>query len=331
MHAEMPLNEVPCTGLQLWVNMPGKDKMGKPKYIDYSSKDLRKINENGCKATLLSGSCFLGISSEIVAENASKSQPEIATSTLKTSPKYWVRYPTKLPTHLVWYELEPYAILDHALPDDWNAFVYVVSGSGWIGPNAASRVPSHGLDASGTVTRKNQKSSQSVQDEEFGETHSRPQNKLLQSDGAEPVKARTCHFLSKTVSLCGSLSQRRLLKEEKDLSHVDQPSVSSSSHIPPFVSTGVRLCASSSGMKILLAAGKPVDEPMVQKGPFVMNTEAQIDKAFRDWQTKSNGFEHLNGWKSDIGQSSRKPNPKSQKSLKGKTKNKRRQTDSDSD
>ena len=42
-------------------------------------------------------------------------------------------------------------------------------------------------------------------------------------------------------------------------------------------------------------------QPIVQYGPFVMNTEAEIQQAMLDYQTGSNGFEHAKGWYSEIG------------------------------
>ena len=41
---------------------------------------------------------------------------------------------------------------------------------------------------------------------------------------------------------------------------------------------------SEGGMRFLLIAGKPIGEPIVQYGPFVMNTQEQIEEAFRDHQ-----------------------------------------------
>jgi redox-sensitive bicupin YhaK (pirin superfamily) len=41
---------------------------------------------------------------------------------------------------------------------------------------------------------------------------------------------------------------------------------------------------SPTGAKVLLIAGKPLREPIVQYGPFVMNTREEIDQALRDFR-----------------------------------------------
>jgi redox-sensitive bicupin YhaK (pirin superfamily) len=46
---------------------------------------------------------------------------------------------------------------------------------------------------------------------------------------------------------------------------------------------GVRFCAVTDA-RILLVAGAPLDEPIAQYGPFVMNTTAQIHEAVADFQ-----------------------------------------------
>lgn len=45
----------------------------------------------------------------------------------------------------------------------------------------------------------------------------------------------------------------------------------------------VRL-SSQNGARVLLIAGKPLGEPVVQYGPFVMNTREQIEQALRDFR-----------------------------------------------
>lgn len=42
--------------------------------------------------------------------------------------------------------------------------------------------------------------------------------------------------------------------------------------------------SSVSGAKVLLIAGRPLNEPIVQYGPFVMNSAAEIEQAVRDYQ-----------------------------------------------
>ena len=46
---------------------------------------------------------------------------------------------------------------------------------------------------------------------------------------------------------------------------------------------GVTLEASE-GSKVLIIAGRPLNEPIVEYGPFVMNTEQEIYQVIRDFQ-----------------------------------------------
>ncbi|MEO9524188.1 pirin family protein [Marinobacter alexandrii] len=46
----------------------------------------------------------------------------------------------------------------------------------------------------------------------------------------------------------------------------------------------IRVTAGASGARLLLIAGKPIGEPVVQYGPFVMNTSEEIEQALRDYR-----------------------------------------------
>ena len=47
----------------------------------------------------------------------------------------------------------------------------------------------------------------------------------------------------------------------------------------------VELASLGDGARFLLIAGKPLNEPVVRAGPFVMNTQQELQKAFYDFQT----------------------------------------------
>ena len=46
-----------------------------------------------------------------------------------------------------------------------------------------------------------------------------------------------------------------------------------------------------------ISAGQRLNEPIVQHGPFVMNTQQEIEQAFSDYRNARNGFEPLAKWK----------------------------------
>jgi len=50
----------------------------------------------------------------------------------------------------------------------------------------------------------------------------------------------------------------------------------------------------------ILVAGQPLDQKVVQYGPFVLNSQEEVYQAIMDFQTQSNGFERAKGWQSDI-------------------------------
>lgn len=49
-------------------------------------------------------------------------------------------------------------------------------------------------------------------------------------------------------------------------------------------SDGLRITAGDEGARAIVVAGKPLGEPIAQYGPFVMNTQAELVQAVRDFQ-----------------------------------------------
>lgn len=57
----------------------------------------------------------------------------------------------------------------------------------------------------------------------------------------------------------------------------------------------------SEKLHFVLIAGQPLNESVVQHGPFVMNTAEQIRQTIQDYSHGKNGFERAPGWESEIG------------------------------
>jgi len=47
----------------------------------------------------------------------------------------------------------------------------------------------------------------------------------------------------------------------------------------------VEIRAGSDGARLLILAGKPIREPIVQYGPFVMNSREEIEQAISDYRS----------------------------------------------
>jgi redox-sensitive bicupin YhaK (pirin superfamily) len=58
-------------------------------------------------------------------------------------------------------------------------------------------------------------------------------------------------------------------------------------HVAGVLSDGARVevTAGADGARFILLAAKPLNEPVVQHGPFVMNTQAEIRQAIEDYQS----------------------------------------------
>jgi hypothetical protein len=47
---------------------------------------------------------------------------------------------------------------------------------------------------------------------------------------------------------------------------------------------GLEIGAGTEGLRALLVAGRPIGEPIVQYGPFVMNSREEIEQAMADYR-----------------------------------------------
>ncbi|CAL5335593.1 unnamed protein product [Camellia sinensis] len=56
---------------------------------------------------------------------------------------------------------------------------------------------------------------------------------------------------------------------------------------------------SSKPLRSVLVGGEPLGEPVVQFGPFVMNSQEEIDRTIEDYENYSNGFEKARHWRSE--------------------------------
>jgi redox-sensitive bicupin YhaK (pirin superfamily) len=181
VHSEMPGAALQrdggrSHGLQLWVNLPRAAKMTPPRYQDLRSADIPTVAGDGFSANVIAGDA-LG-----VVGPAS----------------------THVPILYVHAHVDEDATLDLPAPSDTNAFAYVLSGSGGVGPDGR------------VVTR----------------------------------------------------SQLVLFGPAGD---------------------DIRIRGGAGGLDVIVLAGRPLREPVVRYGPFVMNTKAEIVEAFDDYQSGKMG------------------------------------------
>ncbi|KAE9458304.1 hypothetical protein RHMOL_Rhmol06G0307700 [Rhododendron molle] len=55
---------------------------------------------------------------------------------------------------------------------------------------------------------------------------------------------------------------------------------------------------SGKALRFVLVGGEPLGEPVVQVGPFVMNSQEEIDQTVEDYENCINGFEKARHWRS---------------------------------
>eukprot|EP01135_Chromosphaera_perkinsii_P004812 Nk52_evm43s296 gene=Nk52_evmTU43s296 len=66
--------------------------------------------------------------------------------------------------------------------------------------------------------------------------------------------------------------------------------------------SGLTVKTGKSPVHFVLICGQPLNEPVVQHGPFVMNSQDQIRQAMMDYSQRTNGFEKARNWSSKIAQ-----------------------------
>lgn len=64
--------------------------------------------------------------------------------------------------------------------------------------------------------------------------------------------------------------------------------------VPVTGDNSMEFVAGEQGARLLAVCGKPINEPIVRQGPFVMNTREEIDQALQDYQ--SNQFVRNRAW-----------------------------------
>ncbi|KAH8833798.1 RmlC-like cupin domain-containing protein [Flagelloscypha sp. PMI_526] len=64
---------------------------------------------------------------------------------------------------------------------------------------------------------------------------------------------------------------------------------------------GIKISAVSDNTDYIVVAGMPLEQDVVQYGPFVMTSRAEIQQALMDYNYGRNGFEEAHSWTSEIG------------------------------
>lgn len=105
-HCEMPHGPDPGHGLQLWVNLPKNLKMIEPAYQELVDAQIPRTSKDGVEVKVIAGE-----------------------SMNVKSPVY-----TRTPTSYLDFKVNPGSSFTQQIPSDWNAFIFILQGSGLFGP-----------------------------------------------------------------------------------------------------------------------------------------------------------------------------------------------------
>jgi hypothetical protein len=64
---------------------------------------------------------------------------------------------------------------------------------------------------------------------------------------------------------------------------------------------GLQVETKEEPFEFVLVSGKPIKEHLARRGPFVMNTQAELLQTMEDYRDCKNGFENARNWVSEIG------------------------------
>lgn len=181
VHSEMPEKEFAKSGgmlhgFQLWINLRKTDKWNKPDYQDVPSIKIPQVSTSDGK-----------VSVKVIAGNFGDAKAVINTLT---------------PILYLHFTLQPGGEVVQSVPENLNAFAYVIGGKGLFGKDKTA------------------------------------------------------------------VGEKNLIVFKNDGGHI---SIRESDN-------------AKSPLDILLVAGMPLNEPIVQYGPFVMNTREEIDKTLEDYR-----------------------------------------------
>lgn len=102
IHEEMPqLEDGKLEGFQLWVNLPSRSKMMRPRYREFGKDDIPLSESEGVTVRVIAGS-YGNVNGAIMDLEAASGMLDV--------------------------ELEPRAVFEYALSDRHNAFLYVFRG-----------------------------------------------------------------------------------------------------------------------------------------------------------------------------------------------------------
>lgn len=117
IHSEMPAGVGTHTGVQLWINLPKKDKMIEPKYQDLLSENIPKAEKDGFEVKVIAGEA-LGVQSAVH---------------------------TRTPAMFLDFKVSPQAQVHQNIPESWNSFAYVLDGEGVFGSPSSSPIGQHNV------------------------------------------------------------------------------------------------------------------------------------------------------------------------------------------